>query len=93
LKYFEIVVTQTPEARKAMDRANWRRPHKELLANDVGDRIARAREYEEALEQRGDAKSVIFAAGDPNDWGQVAGASTWNVLANDFHRGQVSFFV
>ena len=86
LKYFQIVITQTREARKQLDRSKWRSPHKELLANEVGERIARAREYEEALEQRGDAKSILFAAGDPNDWGQVAGASTWSVLAHDFHR-------
>lgn len=85
-KDFEIVIEQAHQAGMQMDPTKWRPPHKKLLTNDVGARIASAREYEEALEQRGDTKSIIFAAGDPDEWGRVAGASTWSVLAHDFHR-------
>lgn len=59
---------------------------KQLLANDVGQRIESARQYEEALAARGGARSVLFAEGNLDDWGQVAAESTWGALAFDFHR-------
>lgn len=87
-KDFLLHVRRTREAQREHD------PHgvrsrtvtKQLLANDVGQRIASARQYEEAIAARGNVRSVLFAAGNLDDWGQVAAESTWPVLAYDFHR-------
>jgi hypothetical protein len=87
-KDFLLHVWQMKEAQWQHDphRLHRRTVTKQLLANDVGQRIARARDYEEALAARGGGRSVLFAAGNLDDWGQVAAESTWSVLAFNFDR-------
>ncbi len=87
-KDFLLHVQRTPAEQLKIDphRIQRRTITKQLLANDVGQRIESARQYEEALAARGGARSVLFAEGNLDDWGQVAAESTWAALAFDFHR-------
>jgi hypothetical protein len=87
-KDFLLHVQRTPAEQLKIDRHRLqpRTVTKQLLAKDVGQRIESARQYEEALAARGGARSVLFAEGNLDDWGQVAAESTWAALAFDFHR-------
>jgi len=56
------------------------------IPNAVGQRLAGTRRYEEALTERGEATSVLFAHGTPDDWTSVAVAPSWDALAFEFRQ-------
>ena len=89
-KDFAIKIVRTEAAQRAKRPYDMsprsRLAYEAAMPNALGQRIARTRRYEEALTERGEVKSVLFAQGTPDDWASVALAPSWDALAFEFRR-------
>ena len=89
-KDFRIEVRRTEATQRAEKRHDFslraRRAFVAAIPNRLGQGIANARRYEEALSQRGDVGSVMFLPGTLDDWTSVAHAPSWDTLAFEFRR-------
>jgi hypothetical protein len=89
-KDFAITISRTEAAQRAEQPYDMskrgRRVYEAAIPNAIGQRIAGIKRYEDALVTRGEAKSVMFAEGTPDDWGSVAVAPTWDALAFEFRQ-------
>jgi len=89
-KDFEIKVVRSEAAQREQHPYDMspraRRVYEAAIPNAVGQRIADTRRYEEALAKRGEAESVLFTRGTPDDWTSVALAPSWDALAFEFRR-------